>query len=143
MGFLAPVWFVLQGLFFMGVVALGADTYINAGQGFGYEIPQWFYLFVGLGVIGIPAFWAVCHIIGGGLFGMAAGGIWDGMKLGFVLGGGMAVARLWPYAGAWGVGTFVGEGPIWIVVVSFMLAGFLYGLNKFVMYFWRNLHKES
>ena len=140
MNALKPLWILLQALLVMSTFALATNAYINDGAGFGYVLPDYFYYFVIFGIAGISALWALVHIVGGGLFGMAAGGVLDGMKLGLVLGVGIGISRVWLYVLAWGAGAFAGQAPIWHVVGFGVLGALLYALNRFVMYFWNNIH---
>lgn len=138
-----PFLFLFNALLISSVFALGADTYVNGGAGFGYILPEYFYYFVMFGVAGMSVMWTLVHMLGGCLFGMAAGGIWDGIKLGFTLGAGLGLSRLWPYSMAWAAGIFAGDGP-WLHIIGFvLLTGILFGLNQFVMYFWNNIHSNN
>ena len=139
---LRPFILLINGLLVTSVFALGADYYINNGAGFGYVLPDYFYWFVIIGVLGMSVMWTLVHMLGGCLFGMAAGGVWDGLKLGFVLGAGLGVSRLWPYTMAWTAGIFAGDAPLMHILLWGMATGLLFGLNRFVMYFWGHLHNE-
>lgn len=122
----------LHTLLIMGTFAVSYNYY----QGFPYEIPLFFYIFLGLGVVGVSVVWVVGHIIGAGAFGLAGGDFWDGMKMGAMIGGCQALGRLWPYMLAWAFGAFFGEGPNWHTVVSFVMFMAMLAVSRLVAYIW-------
>lgn len=89
-------------------------------------------------VLAEPAFWAVTHLFGGLLMGMAAGGVWDGLKLSFILGTGFAVARLWPYVLGGAVGVLMGGGPGLYAYGGLFLALLLCILDYAMSWFWKH-----
>lgn len=137
---LKPLQFLLNAILISSVFTLGADKYVNDGAGFGYILPDYFYYFVMIGVLGMSLMWTVLHVLGGCFFGFAAGGVWDGLKMGFLLGLGLGLSRLWPYSLAWAGGIFAGNAPLLPIIGFLCLSGLLFALNQIVMYFWNNVH---
>lgn len=140
---LKPLIFIINTILISSVCALGAEQYVNNGAGFGYVLPDYFYTFVFIGVLGVSLVWALLHILGGCLFGMAAGGFWDGVKLGVFLGVALGLSRLWPYVVAWTVGILAGNAPLMPILGYAFLALVLFGLNRVVLYFWGNINPEA
>ena len=99
-------------------------------------VPEWAYYFLGMAVAGVSLLIAIGHVIGGGLMGMTAGGVWDGMRLGITLGLGVALARLWPYCIIVAGVAFITQAPVW----HWLLAGFLgmifFGINFVMKFIW-------
>lgn len=91
-----------------------------------------------IAVFAEPVFWAVTHLCGGLLMGVAAGGVWDGLKLSFILGIGFAVARMWPYVLGGAVGAFMGGGQNLYVYGGFALAVVLFLLDYAMSWFWKH-----
>lgn len=137
---LKPILFIINALLISSVFALGVNEHINSGEGFGYILPEYFYIAVAVGVLGVSVVWTFLHVLGGCLFGIAAGGLWDGIKLGLLLGLGLGLSRLWPYVMAWTAGIFAGNAPLLPILGWGFLAIILFGLNRMVMYFWNNIH---
>lgn len=96
------------------------------------------YYVVAAAVFVVPLFWAFTHLCGGLLFGIAAGGVMDGLKLGLILGLGLSVGKLWPYVAAAAVGTYLGQGPALYVWGGAALAVLLFALDKVMFYFWQS-----
>lgn len=99
-------------------------------------VPEWAYYFLAIAVAGVSLLIAIGHVIGGGLMGMTAGGVWDGMRLGITLGLGVALGRLWPYAIIVAVVGFITQAPVW----HWLLAGFLglifFGIHFIMKFIW-------
>lgn len=136
------LWWTYQLLVAMAVAALVAHQYYDGGQGFPYlrmfPLSDYLYWAVALGALVVPVFWAVTHLCGGILFGIAAGGLLDGVKLGLILGLGMAVAKVWPFVLAGAVGVYAGDGPLIYCIGGVILGIALYGLDWALTYFWNS-----
>lgn len=91
-----------------------------------------------LAVLAEPVFWAFTHLCGGLLMGMAAGGVWDGLKLSFILGVGFAVARMWPYVLGGAAGVLMGGGPALYGYGGLVLAFVLFMLDYAMSWFWKH-----
>ncbi len=119
---------------------LTAHYFYDGGAGLPYlrdiGVHDYIYYAAGIGVFLIPAFWAVTHICGGIFFGIAAGGLLDGMKLGLILGFGMALAKCWPAVLAAALGVYLGGGPLIYTVLGAVAGVMLIGLDKTLGYFW-------
>jgi len=121
------------------VAALTANYVHNGGQGYGFAIHDYVYYAVFAVIAFMPAFWAAAHLCGGLLLGIASGGVLDGLRLGLLLGMGMAISKLWPSAFGIALGLYLGDGltPSWYMYLA-LLAGFLlFALDKILQYFWR------
>jgi hypothetical protein len=88
------------------------------------------------GVVGVSVVLALGHVVGGGFFGMVGGNILDGMRLGLVLGLGMAIGRLWPYILAWGGAGYFAKAPALHWVGAVVAAVICFGLYRVLIYFW-------
>lgn len=119
------------------VGALAANLFFNHGAGFGYAIHPYVYYAVAAAALASSVFWALTHMVAGCFFGIAAGGLLDGLKLGLILGLGMAAAKLWPYVSAAGVGVWAVGGPLGYGIGGVVLGMLLFALNKVLEYFWR------
>lgn len=129
---------VLHGVVMVLVAGIVANYYHAGGQGYGIPVHPYVYYGVGALVAAVPVFWAVTHVCGGLLLGIASGGVLDGLKLGVMLGLGMAVSKLWPAAGGAAIGIFVGGGPHWYGWVAGVLAVLLFALDRILQYFWHS-----
>jgi hypothetical protein len=140
-----PVFKLLLGfinsIVVLGVVALSIDYYDPSM--IAYKIPDMVTQLVLLAVVGVSIFWTVCHVVGGGLLGMAAGGVFDGVKMGLLLGIGLGISRLWPHTLAWAMGAFVAQGPVWHIVLLVVAALTLFGLNSVMRYFWGSIQNGT
>ncbi len=98
------------------------------------EPPLWFLYTLWFGIAGISIVWAMIHIVGGGIFGAAAGGIWDGIRMGAILGIGFAIGRLWSYVLAWAAGAFFVGPPLHFVfgVVIGVICLVIYTIIRYV-----------
>jgi hypothetical protein len=132
---------LISSIVVLGVAALSVDYY-DPGM-IAYKIPDIVTQLVLLAVVGVSIFWTVCHVVGGGLLGMAAGGIFDGIKMGLLLGIGLGISRLWPHTLAWATGAFVAEGPVWHIVLLVVSAVVLFGLNSTMRYFWGSIQNGT
>ncbi len=90
-----------------------------------------------------PLFWAVTHLCGGILMGIAAGGIWDGIKLAVILGVGLGFSRLWPSVLACAAAIYAADGPLVYSIGGALLAGGLYGLDKAMSWMWHHAKPET
>lgn len=127
-----------QAVVALAVFALVANVYHDGGKGFGVDIDDIIVYGVAIAVLAVPFFWAVTHLFGGVLFGIAAGGVGDGLKLGLLLGLGMSVGKLWPYVAAASAGVYVGGGPAIYAYGGLALALMLLALDKVMEYFWKS-----
>jgi hypothetical protein len=123
------------------VAALVANLYANNGTGYGYDIHPYIYYAVAAAVLVVPAFWCSMHLCGGILIGIAAGGLVDGLKLGLLLGLGMAVSKLWPYFFAAATGCYVGQGPLVYTIGGIIVGLLLFGIDRALMYFWKSTER--
>ncbi|MCP5405501.1 MAG: hypothetical protein H6922_04695 [Pseudomonadaceae bacterium] len=121
--------------------ALVYDFY--SGQVFGYGTDATMRGIVILAVLAEPAFWAVTHLFGGVLMGVAAGGLLDGMKLSLILGLGLGVARTWPYVAAAAAGAYAGEGPLLYSIGGAVLAVLLFGMDKAITWMWQQARHNN
>jgi hypothetical protein len=134
LNFVFGVYQLLVGLVVLG---LTANYYYDGGAGFGYPIDLPVYYGVAIAVLLAPAFWAITHLCGGILMGFASGGFLDGVKLGLILGMGMALSKMWPYVLAAGAGVYLGGGPLLYTVCGAVGAVVLYALDWSLRYFWK------
>lgn len=128
---------IVHAFLYMMTVALTYAYYAHVRV----EIPEWAYGILGLAVIGVSVVIAVGHIVGGGIMGMTAGGIWDGMRLGLTLGLGVALGRLWPYAGIVAAVAFITKAPTWHWATALGAAVLFFGIQRFVGYVWTSFDK--
>ncbi|PZP39106.1 MAG: hypothetical protein DI585_05150, partial [Pseudomonas fluorescens] len=92
------------------VTALATDYFYDGGKGFGFNLPNSVYYIAGAVVAFLPVFWAIAHVCGGLLLGIASGGVLDGLRLGILLGLGMALSKLWPASFGLAAGAYFGNG---------------------------------
>jgi hypothetical protein len=118
------------------VTALAANYFHDGGNGYGFEIHPYVYYGVGAFVAFMPVFWAITHVCGGLLLGIASGGVLDGLRLGVLLGLGMALSKLWPAAVGVALGAYIGDGLSSYVYLSVVAAVLLFALDKILQYFW-------
>jgi hypothetical protein len=138
---LKGIYWSFQSTVALMVAALVANFYANNGAGYGYDIHPYIYYAVAVAVLLAPAFWASMHLCGGLLIGIAAGGFIDGLKLGLMLGLGMAFAKMWPYALAAAVGCYVGHGPLIYTIGGVLIGALLFGLDWALGYFWSSMER--
>lgn len=133
----------LLHLVVMGLVAAIAANYYHAGgQGYGYAIHPYIYYGIAAVVAFLPVFWAITHVCGGLLLGIASGGVMDGLRLGLLLGAGMALSKLWPATLGAAIGIYVGGGPHLYVYGLTLVGVLLFGLDRALHYFWRTSSRE-
>ncbi len=118
------------------VAALAANYYHDGGNGYGFEIHPYVYYGVGAMVAFMPVFWAIAHVCGGLLLGIASGGVMDGLRLGVLLGLGMALSKLWPAAFGVAIGAYVGDAPMSYWILAAVAGVLLFALDKVLQYFW-------
>lgn len=135
------IWALLQSILALAIIALSVDHY-NPTL-ISYQIPEFIEQLCILGVFGVALFWVLVHLIGGGLLGMAAQGMTDGVKMGLLLGIGTGAARLWPHTLAWGIGCFAASGPVSHIILMGVTSGILFGLNSCLKYFWGNIQNGA
>lgn len=128
---------VIQAFLYMMTLALTYAYYANVRV----DVPEWAYTFLGLAVIGVSILIAMGHVVGGGIMGMTAGGIWDGMRLGLTVGLGVALARLWPFAAIIAVVGFLTQAPVWHWATALVLAIIFYAIKVFVDYIWASFER--
>jgi len=136
---------IFQFVVSLAVMALTYRYYAGANgmmDGLPEMSPVMTYIVVGA-VLAVPLFWAATHVIGGLLFGIVAGGFLDGVKLGCILGLGLSIGKLWPYAAAGAAGTLLGDGPALYVWGGFLLSGALFALDRFMDFFWHSTRNGS
>lgn len=120
------------------VGAVVFDFYNSQTLNLTVNLDPFIYAVVLLTALAEPAFWAVTHLCGGLLMGVAAGGIWDGLKMSFILGVGFAVARMWPYLLGAAVGVLMGGGPGIYGYGGLVLAFLLFMLDYAMSWFWKH-----
>jgi hypothetical protein len=108
-----------------------------------YELSSPVYYGVIALALGEPLFWAFTHLCGGVLMGIAAGGIWDGIKLALTLGVGLGIARAWPSVAASAAAVYVAGGPLLYSLGGGILALGLYGLDKAMTWMWHHAKPET
>jgi hypothetical protein len=119
------------------LVAAISANYVHAnGEGYGFPVHPYVYYATGAIVAFIPVFWAVAHLCGGLLLGIASGGVMDGLRLGLLLGFGMAISKLWPTAFGIALGIYIGQGLSWYVYLALAAGFLLFALDKILQYFW-------
>ena len=128
---------VIQAFLYMMTLALTYAYYVNVRV----DIPEWAYTFLGIAVVGVSVLIAMGHVVGGGIMGMTAGGIWDGMRLGLTVGLGVALARLWPFAAIVAVVGFLTQAPVWHWSLALILAIIFYAIKVFVDYIWASFER--
>lgn len=129
---------ILHTLVIAAVAALAANYYHAQGQGYGIAIHPYVYYGVGAAVAVLPVFWAVAHVCGGLLLGIASGGVMDGLRLGVLLGLGMALSKLWPAAFGLALGVWIGGGPLVYAILAAAAGGLLFGLSRALHFFWKS-----
>lgn len=122
----------------LAVMLLVANLFYDHGRGFGFSISLYVYYAVLAMVAALPLAWAALHIGGGLLLGIASGGVLDGLRLGFILGLGMALSKLWPTAFGVGFGVMLGGGPVLYTATGLLVGVLLFGLDKALHFFWKS-----
>ncbi len=121
----------------LAVMALTANYLAPAGAWYGHPIHP----YITYGVMGaalfIPAFWALSHVMLGVVMGISGGGLFEGIKLGLILGLGMALGRSWLNVAAMGAGMFIAQKPLLWVIGTGVAAVALLGLNAVIDFIWR------
>lgn len=121
------------------IIGLVANYFAQVrGVFYAFNVPMYVYYGVAAAALFVPVFWAVMHMCGGMLFGIAAGGVLDGLRLGLTLGLGMALGKCWPYVLAVGIGVWLGGGPLYYTIVSVVIAVLLFALDRVITYFWKS-----
>lgn len=128
----------LHSVVVVAVAALTANYYHAQGQGYGMPIHPYVYYVVGGAVAILPVFWAVTHVCGGLLLGIASGGVMDGLRLGVLLGLGMALSKLWPAALGVAIGVWMGDGPLAYTILAAIAGALLFGLSRALHFFWKS-----
>jgi hypothetical protein len=138
--------FMYRALVALLIALLVAHHYAPAAMAIPFwgmvAVPEYVYWGVLAAALATPAFWALTHLCGGVLFGLAAGGLLDGLKLGLILGLGMALSKCWPYALGVAGGVYLGGGPLLYVVAGVGAAVVLFGLDKALQFFWHSAKNE-
>lgn len=124
---------LIHTLLLLGTFVCASNYYMN----FQYDIPEYFYWFVFIGVIGVSVAWSFFHVVGGSLFGLAGGDVSDGVKMGAILGLGDALGRLWPYFFAWaGAAFFFAEGEQWHTYAALGGMAVCFVIKQMMRYIW-------
>jgi len=129
---------IFQVIVALMVMAVVANYYAKGGEHW-YPVGEPVYYGVLIAALIVPVFWAVMHLCGGVLFGIAAGGFLDGCRLGLTLGLGMALGKMWPYMLAFGLGVYLGDGPLLYAIIGGVLGVLLFGLDRVMNYFWNSM----
>ena len=119
------------------VTVVAANYFYDDGHGFGFEVHPYVYYAVGGIVAFLPVFWAVAHVCGGVLLGVASGGILEGLRLGLLLGLGMALAKLWPAALGVAAGAYLGDQNLTYTALGLVAGLLLFALDWILGYFWK------
>ncbi|MFZ2619569.1 MAG: hypothetical protein WAX89_01730 [Alphaproteobacteria bacterium] len=141
MSILSLFWGAMQACLLMGVLTIAVDFYDPSL--IDYEVPLLLKQAIVLIVVGVSLFYALFHVLGGGLLGMAGGGVVEGLQMGLLMGLGIGMSRLWPYTLTWGIGCFVGKGPVLHLLLMLVTTGVLLGLHSTMTYLWGTVKKES
>lgn len=128
---------VIQAFLYMLTLALTYAYYAEVKV----EVPDMWYTFLGIAIVGVSVLIAIGHVIGGGIMGMTAGGVWDGMRLGLTVGLGVALARLWPFAAIVAVVGFLTQAPLWHWALALFCAILFYAIKVFVDYIWASFER--
>ncbi|MFZ2587713.1 MAG: hypothetical protein WAZ18_06330 [Alphaproteobacteria bacterium] len=116
---------------------VGAFVYdFFAPTGMDYDMGAPAYLIIAVLALAEPVFWAVMHLCGGVMMGVAAGGILDGIKLSLILGVGLGLSRLWVAVLGAAAGTYAGGGPLLYSIGGVVVAFALFGLERGIMWMW-------
>ena len=129
-------WF-LNILVMLLVTAVAANYFHDNGNGYGFDVHPYVYYGVGALVAFLPAFWAIAHVCGGVLLGLASGGVLEGMRLGILLGLGMALAKLWPAAFGVAAGAYIGDQNLLYAALGVVAGVLLFALDWILGYFWK------
>jgi hypothetical protein len=129
--------FIAHGLIAIAIAALTANLFANGGQGFGIPLHPYVVYGVLAAALAVPLFWFISHFAMAVVMGISGGGLREGLRLGFILGLGMALGRCWLHAAAVGGGIIAGNGPMLWAVGALVLAGVLFALDWVMHYFWR------
>jgi hypothetical protein len=124
------------------VAAITANYYHAGGAGYGYAVHPYIYYGVGAVVAFLPVFWAITHVCGGLLLGLASGGVMDGLRLGLMLGTGMALSKLWPASLGAAAGIYLGDGPRLYMYGLIAVGVLLFALDRALHYFWHTTTRE-
>lgn len=127
---------LMNGTVILLVAALAANYFHDGGNGYGFEIHPYIYYGIGVLVAFMPVFWAIVHVCGGLMLGIASGGILDGLRLGVLLGLGMALSKLWPAAFGVAIGAYLGAGLSSYVYLAVVAGVLLFALDRALQYVW-------
>ncbi|RYG61902.1 MAG: hypothetical protein EON60_01850 [Alphaproteobacteria bacterium] len=119
------------------VTAMSANYFHDGGNGYGFDIHPYVYYGAWAFAAFMPVFWALAHVCGGILLGIASGGVLDGLRLGILLGLGMALSKLWPAAFGLALGAYLGDGLGMYVYLGAAAGVLLFALDKILQYFWQ------
>lgn len=126
----------VHGVLMAGTLVIAGDYYGEFQEYANQGWYNWFKYFVYAGVFGVSVLWAFGHAVGGCIMGMAAGGIWEGLKMGLILGGGLSIGRLWPYMLTLGVGSFLFYNN-WLHTIVLVVVGVAcLGVNLSIKFIW-------
>ena len=128
---------VIQAFLYMMTLALAYAYYAEVK----FDVPDWWYTLLMFAIVGVSGLIAIGHVIGGGIMGLTAGGIWSGMRLGFTIGLGVALARLWPFCGIVAVVGFITQAPVWHWASALFCAIFFFVIRMFVNYIWSTFER--
>lgn len=130
------LWHLLNLLLLLGTLALAYKFYTNALD----DIPDYFNWIMAAGIIGISLAQTCFFVIGGSIFGAVQGGMFESMRLGLMVGGMMAVGRLWPFALAWTFGAFLfSPNTILHTALGLLATLVCFMVNRAVSYLWSEL----
>lgn len=127
---------LLNIITFLVVAGMAANYFHDGGNGYGFDVHPYVYYGAIAFVAFVPVFWALTHICGGLLLGIASGGVLEGLRLGLLLGMGMALSKLWPAAFGVALGAYIGDGLSSYVYLGGIVGVLLFALDKILHYFW-------
>lgn len=139
---------VINGLLYTAAFAVSCDfydkNYAHVASLPQFAFPDWFYWGLLVAVVGVSALIALFHVVGGGLFGATSGGVLTGMKHGLILGAVEAFGRLWPYALAIALASFMFNATAkWHTIAFAVLAFAMFGVKYLADLVWKKVNKEG
>lgn len=126
---------VIHAFLYTCTLALSANYFGHLN----YQVPDVVYYGVVVAVFGVSLLIALGNMIGGGLMGLTAGGVWDGMRLGLILGIGTAIGRLWPYMLIIAAVAFIYKVAAWVWILSLLGGAICYGVHYLMRMIWSHV----
>lgn len=126
---------IVQGFLYLCTLVVAYEYYADLDM----EVPKSIYHLLGIAIIGVSALIAIGHVIGGGLMGLTSGGVLSGMRLGFILGMGVGLSRLWPYCAIVGAVALLNQASAWHWLIAFVLAVVFFALHMMMRHVWKSV----